>query len=177
MPLLLLMLGRATQHSAGPALLPPPHWRGKRGSPLPTSWDTAFIWGDIAPDLIGSHGFVWFLKGHFLMFGLDFLAFTWVQPRFLHQKSWCVAMMSLSVRGGGGKKPLMLILQNIWGLRWSSFCPNAADARWQKQPFSEFYSKSLSQTNVCWFNHEMKLIRKSGFPELHNPYLPLCITS
>lgn len=32
-----------TQHSAGPALLPPPHRRGERGSPLPTSEEAAFI--------------------------------------------------------------------------------------------------------------------------------------
>lgn len=45
-----------TQHSAGPALPPPPPplTGGKRGSPLPTSEDAAFIGGDIVPDLIGS---------------------------------------------------------------------------------------------------------------------------
>lgn len=92
-----------TQDSAGPALLPPPHWRGKRGSPLPTSEGAAFIWGDIGPDLIGPD-ISWFClvcEGTLPDVCVGFFAFTWVQPRFLHQKSWCVAMMSLSVGGGG----------------------------------------------------------------------------
>lgn len=88
-----------THHSADPALLPPPHQRGNRGSPLPTAEETGFILGS-AEISVQTRLDVCFFKWH-LHWYLRYIFFFDMSPArgyifltFVRQnhdvKAWCI---------------------------------------------------------------------------------------